>query len=283
MLSAEHPFAHVPPLVRELLGIEVSTSQVYRRTQAAAQALPAAELDQPCPSVRAAPGVVYAMVDGSMLFTDAGWQEVKVGRIFQAPAGAPPGPSQYVAQRGPYGQFTQRFTQVLPANGTAEQVFVTDGALWISNWLQTAYPHATHILDFYHVAEKLAAVALAAQAPPAWLEAQYARLWAGESQLVEAAVANLGQRPPAQAAQLGTYLRTNRPRLRYDLFRQRGLLCGSGPVEAAHRTLLQVRLKRSGQRWSNGGLDRLVRLRTALKSPQKQLVLDLFKNRVVII
>lgn len=57
MLSAEHPFAHVPPLVRELLGIEVSTSQVYRRTQAAAQALPAAALDQPCPSVHAAPGV----------------------------------------------------------------------------------------------------------------------------------------------------------------------------------------------------------------------------------
>ena len=48
------------------------------------------------------------------------------------------------------------------------------------------------------------------------------------------------------AVQLGTYLRTNRSRLRCDRFRQRGLLCGSGPVEAAHRTLLQVRLKRSG-------------------------------------
>lgn len=186
-----------------------------------------------------------------------------------------------MAQRGPYGAFTQRFAQVLPASGTAEQVFVTDGALWISNWLQEAYPHATHMLDFYHVAEKLAAAALAAQAPPAWLAAQYARLWAGESPLVEAAVAGLGQLPAAQAAQLGTYLRTNRPRLRYDLFRPRGLLCGSGPVEAAHRTLLQVRLKRSGQRWSNGGLDRLVRLRTALKSPKNNWYLTYSKIEII--
>jgi len=35
LLAAEHVFAHVPPLVESLLGICVSTTQVYRRTQAA--------------------------------------------------------------------------------------------------------------------------------------------------------------------------------------------------------------------------------------------------------
>ena len=277
----------MPPLVESLLGIRVSTSQVYRRTQAAAQALPAAALDSPCPAVSAGPGPVYGMVDGSMLFTESGWQEVKVGRVFQhrTPASAPAsalakglGPSQYVAQRGPFATFTQRFEQVLPPDAHADQVFVTDGAQWIHHWLQERYPHATLILDFYHVAEKLAAVAQAAHAPPTWLPAQYARLWAGQSLAVEQAVADLPARAAPLAGQLGTYLRTNRPRLRYDLFRQRGLLCGSGPIEAAHRTLLQVRLKRSGQRWSNHGLDRLVRLRTALKSPQAQLLTDLFKK-----
>jgi len=74
-----------------------------------------------------------------------------------------------------------------------------------------------------------------------------------------------------------SYLALGAARLRYDLFRQRGLLCGSGPVEATHRTLLQVRLKRSGQRWSIDGLNRLVRLRSALKSPQHHLT-NLFKN-----
>ena len=66
--------------------------------------------------------------------------------------------------------------------------------------------------------------------------------------------------------------------MRCDRFQAHRLLCGSGLIEAAHRTLLQVRLKRSGQRWSEGGLDRLVKLRTALKSPPQHLVLDLLKN-----
>ena len=110
------------------------------------------------------------------------------------------------------------------------------------------------------------------------MPAQYARRWAGQSPAVEQALGTLPDLPAALAAQLSSHLRTNRARLRYDLFRQRGLLCRSGPVEAAHRTLLQVRLKRSGQRWSNDGLDRLVRLRSALKSPQRHLLTDLFKN-----
>lgn len=88
LLAAEHVYAYVLPLVESLLGIRVSTSQVYRCTQAAAQALPAATLDAPSPSVSAGPGPVYGMVDGSMLPTDTGWQEVNVGRVFQYHASA---------------------------------------------------------------------------------------------------------------------------------------------------------------------------------------------------
>ena len=120
--------------------------------------------------------------------------------------------------------------------------------------------------------------AQAADALVPWLPAQYARLWAGQGPVVERAMAALPGLAAPLTTQLVSYLRTNRVRLRYDLFRRRGLLCGSGPVEADHRTLLQVRLKRSGQRWSNDGLDRLVRLRSALKSPHRHLLTNLFKN-----
>ena len=89
-----------------------------------------------------------------------------MGRVFQhnvpasAPASAPAGtmgPSQSVAQRGSFATFTRRFERMLPPDAHVDQVFVTDGAQWIHRWLQESYPHATHILDFYHVAEKLAA------------------------------------------------------------------------------------------------------------------------------
>lgn len=89
----------------------------------------------------------------------------------------------------------------------------------------------------------------------------------------------LASLPASLTRLLTAYLRTNRTRMRDDLFRQCGLLCGSRPVEVAHRTLSQVRLKRSGQRWSEHGLDQLVRLRSALKSPQMHLIINLFKSR----
>ena len=62
LLAAEHVYSQVPPLVELLLGIRVSTTQGSRRTQAAAQALPAAALDAPCPGVRAGAGPIYGMV-----------------------------------------------------------------------------------------------------------------------------------------------------------------------------------------------------------------------------
>ena len=192
-------------------------------------------------------------------------------------------------------------------------MFVTDEAQWIHHWLQVSYPHATPILDFYHVAEKLAAAAQAANAPAYWQAAQYARPWAGQSPAVEQAVAAL---PAPAAAQLGHYLVTTWPLPGHYLATtwplpghylattwplpghylattwpptgpacvttssaNAGCSAAAGPSRrSTDRTLLQVRLKRSGQRWSNDGLDRLVRLRSALKSPQMHLLADLFKK-----
>jgi hypothetical protein len=81
-------FGDVPARISFLLGIEVNQSQVYRTCQNVSDALDESDINTPCEKLL---GVldkqeeqVYAMVDGSMLFTDDGWQETKVGRIFQA-------------------------------------------------------------------------------------------------------------------------------------------------------------------------------------------------------
>lgn len=52
--------------------------------------------------------------------------------------------------------------------------------------------------------------------------------------------------PAPLAIQFRAYLRANRACVRYDQFRQRGLRSDSGPVEVAHRTLPQARVKCSG-------------------------------------
>jgi hypothetical protein len=62
------------------------------------------------------------------------------------------------------------------------------------------------------------------------------------------------------------YYRTNEKRMRYRTFRNLGLPVGSGIVESAHRHVLQVRMKRAGQRWGMVRARRMVRHRAAYRT-----------------
>ena len=62
------------------------------------------------------------------------------------------------------------------------------------------------------------------------------------------------------------YYRTNEKRMRYRTFRSLGLAVGSGIVESAHRHVLQVRMKRAGQRWGIMRARRMVRLRAVYRT-----------------
>jgi hypothetical protein len=62
------------------------------------------------------------------------------------------------------------------------------------------------------------------------------------------------------------YYRTNEKRMRYTLFRELGLPVGSGIVESAHKHVLQIRMKRAGQRWSLPRARRMARLRAAYRT-----------------
>lgn len=63
-----------------------------------------------------------------------------------------------------------------------------------------------------------------------------------------------------------TFFRRNQAKMTYADFRRRGLPIGSGPVEAACKTLVKTRLCRSGMRWSRKGGQRILDLRTYVKS-----------------
>lgn len=67
-------------------------------------------------------------------------------------------------------------------------------------------------------------------------------------------------------AQQRTFFVNNGSRMRYAEFRRRGLPIGSGPVEAACKTLIKTRLCRSGMRWSHQGGQAILALRTYVKS-----------------
>jgi len=63
-----------------------------------------------------------------------------------------------------------------------------------------------------------------------------------------------------------TFFRRNQHRMHYADFRRRGLPIGSGPVEAACKSIVKTRLCRSGMRWSREGGQRILNFRCYVKS-----------------
>jgi hypothetical protein len=59
------------------------------------------------------------------------------------------------------------------------------------------------------------------------------------------------------------YFTTNAERMRYPAFRAQGMQIGSGIAEAACKTVVETRAKRSGMRWTPEGLDAVLPLRAA--------------------
>gem|GEM_PF-6850774 len=77
VVGVNEVYASGNQLLEQLLRIPVSALAIYRITVATAENVLETTLYQPVSH-----SSVYAEVDGSMLLTDDGWQEVKLGRVF---------------------------------------------------------------------------------------------------------------------------------------------------------------------------------------------------------
>jgi len=76
------------------------------------------------------------------------------------------------------------------------------------------------------------------------------------------------------------YLTNNADRMDYKRYRKWGAgIIGSGAIESAHRTVVQERLKLSGQRWNKKGAQNVLNLRVVYKSGAWNKVIDLIKKK----
>jgi hypothetical protein len=152
-------------VLKEMLQIEVSETQIYRVTDFYGKAVAATVNEEPVLSPVKSDEVMYVEVDGSMILTrEEGWSEVKAGRIFkssdclhvESKAGWI-SHLQYTAHLGGHKEFTKTLDNLIDKYGSLGNrlVFVSDGAAWIKNWIEDAFPKAVSILDYYHVCEHL--------------------------------------------------------------------------------------------------------------------------------
>lgn len=77
---------------------------------------------------------------------------------------------------------------------------------------------------------------------------------------------------------LYNYLQNNETRINYGLFKENGLLFGSGTIESANRDIIQKRMKLSGQRWTLAGAQQMLNLRVCYKSGQSRKLYELITH-----
>lgn len=226
--------------------------------------------------------VVYAMSDGTMIPTreeGGSWKEMKLGRIFKQSSHLELGKkaniirkSLFVSHFGGHERFSKKIENVVDCYEPIGErlVFINDGASWINNWIKTNYPKATNILDYYHAAEYIhdfsKVIWSDKEKRKDWSIAQTALLLEDKVASVIENITQIAVKSKVKALAKGkilTYYNNNHDRMLYKTYRERGLLIGSGPIESAHRFVLQKRLKQSGQKWTIQGAQAVANLRIA--------------------
>jgi hypothetical protein len=307
-LGATLPFAEAATLLEDLTGLALATDTVWTHTGAAGRALRVAEqaavthvqaTREPDPTrpLDPVPGLAVIQVDGVMVRYTDGWHEVKVGLVGGERDGQVVATS-YVAARADPGHFGPLLVAEAARRGVLEVIdwqgaltgpalarlplvhLLGDGAAWIWNLGEDHFGHRVDTLDYYHACEHLwtAARALFGQASApaaAWAQEQCATLLTRGPRPVQVALAQAQRRtrPTGEAratvVRERAYLRTHATRMDYPTLRLLGMVIGSGAIESSAKHLVQIRMKRPGQRWSEAGADAVLALRARLVSQRR--------------
>ena len=232
-------------------------------------------------------GPVYVMIDGSMILSrdrdenGLKWREMKLARVFREHDRLEETEnrrcltaSSYVAHLGESRTFFDKLSPQLA--DVSRPVVVADGASWIWNQVRARWPDAVEILDYYHASEALHEFAREAGSvfkdepeKTSWVNEQLSALLDdGIIQVMDQIELLECTSPRSQEAQrkLVRYYQSHWMRMYYRTYKQKGYMIGSGPVESAHRHVIQQRMKLSGQRWSVHGAQCMANLRAVYAS-----------------
>ncbi len=266
-------------LIKELLGIETSAPQIQRVCEYFGRSIDGlirSNCKHVLPQLEASHSEdnTYIMVDGSMIFTrEDKWREVKLGRVFHQSQVIDIQKNRkeilesiYVSHLGSADDFFPKFERFLVPY--ENKIILGDGASWIWRWAEDNYPGATHILDYYHAKEKLTLFAKHQYSDERkrakWVDKQAQSLLENKLEEVLTEVQSCRTRnEEAKMAKMKLirYYIENDDRMQYGTYLEKGYMIGSGPIEAAHRSVIQQRMKLSGQKWSIKGANAMANLR----------------------
>lgn len=285
-LAAWIPFERLATELEVLLDVHLSKNTCERIAEAVGKSIESESrvresqvLSGEVASPAISPDRLYIGVDGTGVpMRGGGTRESKTGVIYQTKERA--GKTQvvgaeYLATLERVDSFGEQVYARAFERGVEDAGDVAclgDGANWIWKSFSHHYPGAVQILDFYHASEHLSAVASAwygegTDAARGWMQARQTDLL---SDCVESVIRSMRSwRPPddesKEVRRLNLrYFTRNKDRMRYASLAANGYHIGSGLVESACKTVVGMRLKGSGMRWSQPGAEAMLNLRAAL-------------------
>jgi hypothetical protein len=304
--GVETAFEHASQLIKRFLLTEVSENTVRKETQGYGELQAEREKQWITESqdpehyrerrrtAKERPKRVYGSIDGAHVPLSREWREMKVGCWYEVVPRKGGGGNEQLSVGETGGlraegmtyycdmQPASEFGELVWATGcqrnadlAEEMVFVADGAAWIWKLVARYYPEAIQIVDWYHAASYLEALAEQAfgeggQMRELWLEEAKSELWEGRIDNVIAACREWKKHPQAgkAAREAISYYSNNRQRMDYARFREAGYMIGSGTVESGCKQIVTQRLKRSGARWTKHGARMTAKARAAYLSDQ---------------
>jgi hypothetical protein len=157
-------------------------------------------------------------------------------------------------------------------DSNSDLIFTTDGAVWIRQMIEERYPRSTSILDIYHLIEHLGKYVVTNYKKEfrknklqQWKESLIKQ---GGEALIEVIKQSRTKTKQANADKknLIKYLEGNAKRIDYPSYIKENYYIGSGAIESAHRHVIQTRMKKAGQLWSQKGADRMIDMRVIMKN-----------------
>lgn len=249
--------------------------------------------------------VLYCEVDGAMFNTrrskeetealrkagKSNWMENKLGVVFRSDELIDTGKEdddgnlimrlgrrEYVGTTQGVEEFRERLASTLLKNGMKEAsaiVLISDGAPWIRRTREQYFPNATQILDLFHLKEN---VMKFAQYLFSNDKSKYYPWWKAACKLLEDGkwrdLLNQSEvteyksmkDTPGGVPNLYQYIWNNRDIIDYPAYKAKGYFVGSGAIESGHKTVMQERIKLAGMRWYQDSAEKLMALRTKLRS-----------------
>ena len=286
---AELPFEAASELMGRLTGVHVSPKEAQILSESVGKEM-GEELDERAKAAMkdgidttSRPERLYIAIDGVMIREQDGWHEAKTAAVYDTKErmNVDGGKEEvaneitYVARRGSPDEFAGHVSAEAQSRGeeyAKELIALGDGAPWIWNMVDSYFPRAVQIIDWYHASEHVWGFGRVLwdgdeERCKAWVEEQLELLKdGGVEDLITRldAMAGLCDEVASERDRLVKYLRDNRDRMRYDEYRAKGYHIGSGVVESACKHVVQMRHKRSGMRWSAPGAQEVMNLRVFL-------------------